>query len=80
MTDRKIVWILGAGFSRSLGGPLLADLFSQEKRLELKERYPECDALWRFTEVVVASTLFAYGNGVPEGWLSECIRGGFRSI
>lgn len=28
MTTTNVVWILGAGFSRSLGGPLLADLFS----------------------------------------------------
>ena len=30
MTERKkIVWVLGAGFSRSLGGPLLTDMFSE---------------------------------------------------
>ena len=29
-TEPKIVWIVGAGFSRSLGAPLLADLFSRE--------------------------------------------------
>ena len=28
--DRKTVWILGAGFSRSLGAPLLATLFRQQ--------------------------------------------------
>lgn len=30
MSKPSIVWITGAGFSRSLGAPLLADLFSQE--------------------------------------------------
>lgn len=30
MPDRKVVWILGAGFSQSLGAPLLADLFTEE--------------------------------------------------
>ena len=28
MENRPIVWILGAGFSRPLGGPLLSDLFA----------------------------------------------------
>jgi len=32
----KTVWILGAGFSASLGGPLLRDLFSKRMELELK--------------------------------------------
>lgn len=33
MTDPvgNVVWILGAGFSRSLGGPLLTDLFTHER-------------------------------------------------
>ena len=31
----KTVWILGAGFSRALGGPLLADLFRPETYQEV---------------------------------------------
>lgn len=36
----RTVWILGAGFSRSLGGPLLATLFRQQDRGDLREMYP----------------------------------------
>jgi hypothetical protein len=38
------VWIIGAGFSRSLGG-LLPDLLSQEMRLEIKARLEAGKAL-----------------------------------
>lgn len=34
----KRVWILGAGFSRSLGGPLLPDLLSNNMREEIRAR------------------------------------------
>jgi hypothetical protein len=30
MTDGRIVWILGAGFSKSLGGPMLSELLTAE--------------------------------------------------
>jgi hypothetical protein len=33
--DSPTVWILGAGFSKSLGGPLLVDLFRQEYAVDL---------------------------------------------
>jgi hypothetical protein len=36
--DKRVVWILGSGFSRSLGGPLLRDLLSHAKRSELGAR------------------------------------------
>ena len=37
---KKTVWILGAGFSRSLGGPLLGDLLTERGELEFKSRFP----------------------------------------
>jgi hypothetical protein len=37
------VWILGAGFSQSLGGPLLVDLFRQERQGTLVHLYKEAD-------------------------------------
>src|SRR5688500_11254018 len=37
--DCKVVWVLGAGFSKSLGGPLLGDLLSPKSWPELKSRY-----------------------------------------
>src|SRR5262245_2969562 len=38
------VWILGAGFSRSLGGPLLTDLLSQGEFLQLQARWGDLAA------------------------------------
>ena len=37
----RIVWLLGAGFSRSLGGPLLAHLFRPRSRQSDLERFPD---------------------------------------
>lgn len=37
----RIVWLLGAGFSRSLGGPLLEHLFQPRSRRFDLERFPE---------------------------------------
>ena len=37
--DRKVVWVLGAGFSKGLGGPLLGDLLSHESRRVLTARF-----------------------------------------
>jgi len=38
--SESIVWILGAGFSRPLGGPLLGDLFSEASAGNLRARFP----------------------------------------
>jgi hypothetical protein len=37
---RRVVWVLGAGFSRALGGPLLPNLLSDESEGNLGVRYP----------------------------------------
>jgi len=39
----KIVWILGAGFSRPLGGPLLKDLLQLDCFAALEASYPKGD-------------------------------------
>jgi hypothetical protein len=39
--ENKIVWILGAGFSRPLGGPLLPDLISGTSSSTLLAAFPE---------------------------------------
>jgi len=36
MSDQKIVWVLGAGFSRPLGGPLLNELLSESRAERLR--------------------------------------------
>jgi hypothetical protein len=38
--DGGIVWVLGAGFSKALGGPLFTDLLSSTMRKDLDVRYP----------------------------------------
>jgi hypothetical protein len=43
VADRKRVWILGAGFSRSLGGPLLSDLFRLETQHEIFAHFAKED-------------------------------------
>jgi hypothetical protein len=64
----QTVWILGAGFSRSLGGPLLADLFRQEDLGDLNARYPAieygdlADSCWR------TEGLFNWGRAVERQW------------
>jgi hypothetical protein len=41
---KKTVWVLGAGFSRSLGGPLLTDLLSPKSRNESREAFERGEA------------------------------------
>jgi len=38
--DPKTVWILGSGFSKGLGGPLLYELLTEKARLETNDQYP----------------------------------------
>ena len=47
--DFNIVWVLGAGFSRSLGGPLLDDFFSVPVRERVMARTPGTGLKERFT-------------------------------
>jgi hypothetical protein len=43
--EKKIVWILGAGFSRGLGGPLFSEMFDAELQNRMKACFPGEDAL-----------------------------------
>jgi hypothetical protein len=40
---KKVVWILGSGFSKSLGGPLLPDLLSHRGEAYVKSKFPSLD-------------------------------------
>lgn len=40
---KKIVWVLGAGFSAGLGGPLLTRLLSENAGHEIDARYPKSE-------------------------------------
>lgn len=63
----KRVWILGAGFSAGLGGPLLPDLLSmrswQSLRLAWRDPFQA-----RSQELSLAYHLYHYGRGYPEGY------------
>jgi hypothetical protein len=54
-----IVWILGAGFSKALGGPLLGKLLSPEADRDIKVRYGNAP-LWT-PAANVARFLYRYG-------------------
>jgi hypothetical protein len=65
---RRVVWILGAGFSKSLGGPLLGDLLRRDCLRTLgavfpRDEFPELHGA--LPEAVV--WLYHYGRGFPDG-------------
>ncbi len=62
VTER--VWIIGAGFSRGVGGPLLDDLLSMRTYRRLKFEYP---ALHDSRHAYWVYYLFHHGSRYPEG-------------
>jgi hypothetical protein len=59
----KTVWIIGAGFSRGLGAPLLSDLLGPAGRDRLRATYPTNSALVDGDEAVAVYALFEDGKG-----------------
>lgn len=60
---KRIVWVLGAGFSVPLGGPMLKDLLSLESRRDIEDKHPQSNdpgVYW----------LYHYGRKFKDGWLS----------
>ncbi len=45
----SVVWILGSGFSKSLGGPLLVDLLSHRGKAIVQTRFKQisCENVYR---------------------------------
>jgi hypothetical protein len=64
----RTVWVLGAGFSRSLGGPLLPDLFRQEQKQDLRQRYPEASYANLATTCWSVQGLFNWGKESEGRW------------
>ena len=62
---KRVVWVLGAGFSVPLGGPLLATLLSGESAADLAIRYPDAPRLHDESAQWVR-VLYAYGSGPGE--------------
>lgn len=78
---KKVVWVLGAGFSRPLGGPLLRDFFRPEIWAKLRAYYdPTTYPLLYGADCRVAHALYNYGiafrNGkVPaDRWIDANLR------
>jgi hypothetical protein len=69
-SDKKRVWILGAGFSRSLGGPLMADLLSLAARRRILATY---STYFNRDDVDQIFWIFHYGCRFPEGRLDPQI-------
>src|SRR5258708_33418433 len=65
--ERRIVWVIGAGFSKPLGGPLLAGLFSRTSIGDLDTRYPNFVAL-RDEHAKRVRWLYDYGSGLPVSY------------
>jgi hypothetical protein len=61
----KTVWILGSGFSKPLGGPLLCDLFRQERTEDILPFFPQAD----YPDLAESFpwVQLCFNNGVKEG-------------
>lgn len=64
-TGRNVVWVLGAGFSRPLGGPLLYDFFRPELHEKLKARYSTSVHWTAFHEGLCRLSRAYFGINVP---------------
>ena len=65
-TDAKHVWVLGAGFSKPLGGPLLGDLFREEDQRDIEAYFPPID----YSDL-------AHDQGWVQSLFKEGAHGGF---
>jgi hypothetical protein len=68
----RVVWILGAGFSKSLGGPLLPDLLSERSRVDAVARFgkPLAEHAGRVYPIFRKHAAGPEGarNGLPVYW------------
>src|SRR5260221_4827914 len=72
----KVAWILGAGFSAPLGGPLLKGLLTPSAWHQVKHEYgTRFPSVFRL-EGAWASTLYQYGRKFEVGDLFPSISGG----
>jgi hypothetical protein len=66
---KKVVWVLGAGFSKPLGGPLLPRLLSPSSYEDLKLRFPA--AGFNASQFLWALRLYHYGLRYQYGRLDR---------
>jgi hypothetical protein len=67
-TKEKTVWILGAGFSQPLGGPLLKDLFRQQRIADLQAEFPIDRYPGLASEMLWVQALYNCGNSEEHHW------------
>jgi hypothetical protein len=67
----QIIWILGAGFSRSLGAPLLADLFTSESARRVTLHYPREMAALKVKPDELAEIFWHGAYGFPHASPTE---------
>lgn len=60
--DKKVVWILGAGFSRSLGGPLFSELFTRESLEIIFDTYNPDQPIHQAFDLIVRLYLCGAGT------------------
>src|SRR5580765_2441231 len=65
----RTAWVLGAGFSRSLGGPLLPDLLRQSHASDLEARYPRIEFGDLADACRRAQTVYNWGKRIDGLWL-----------
>lgn len=68
------VWILGAGFSRPLGGPMLAELLAPDSLQNLRATYEEKYERLFDKAASIAHWLFSYGTRFAAGKLDAQYR------
>jgi hypothetical protein len=64
----KTVWVLGAGFPRSLGAPLLKDLFRQEERIDVQAYFPEAGFPGLARDMMATQITFNWGKDIEHLW------------
>lgn len=65
---KKVVWILGAGFSRPLGGPLLPQLLAVSSWVQLGSRFPRDKHPNLYVEGInEALVLYHHGRNFKDG-------------
>jgi hypothetical protein len=62
------VWVLGAGFSRSLGAPLLHDLFQPESIEEARVYFPEAGFPKLSVDLMAARAAYNRGKSIANLW------------
>ena len=60
--SRKIVWVLGAGFSKFLGAPLLGELLTRNASQRVKAAYPDMVAGERTHDMSIVASVYEAGK------------------